>query len=71
MLKGMKAERVAVSWDNDKRKWLVRIEIGSEVIRRHCDLGKSADEEALRKAAQQTVADEGYSVDGTEILVTR
>ena len=40
----MLADRADVSWDDSKSKWMVRIENGEEVIRRHCDLPKSADD---------------------------
>jgi hypothetical protein len=65
----MRADRVEVSWNADKHKWLVRIEVGSEVIRRHCDIPQNTDEEKLRNAAVQTVADEGYQVDLSRIVV--
>jgi hypothetical protein len=65
----MRADRVEVSWNADKHKWLVRIEVGSEVIRRHCDIPQNTDEEKLRNAAVQTVADEGYQVDPSRIVV--
>ena len=67
----MQADRVEVSWDQNKSKWLVRIQSGEEVIRRYCDLPKSADEDALRTAAQKTVQDEGYAVDGGSMTVRR
>jgi hypothetical protein len=67
----MRADRVEVSWDGDKHKWLVRIEIGSEVIRRHCERSRDADERSLRAAAEQTVTDEGYEVDPARISVVR
>ena len=67
----MKADRVEVSWDAAKRNWLVRIEIGSEVIRRHCRDGRDADEQTLRSAAAKTVVDEGYEVDESRISVIR
>ena len=67
----MQADRVEVSWDTNKSKWVVRIQAGEEVIRRHCDLAKNADEQSLRAAAQQTLRDEGYEVDSTAINVAR
>jgi hypothetical protein len=67
----MRADNVEVSWDNAKSKWLVRIQAGEEVIRRHCDLAKNADEKALLAAAQQTLKDEGYEPDSTAINVRR
>jgi hypothetical protein len=63
----MRADRVEVSWDNNESKWLVRIASGEEVIRRHCDLPKDADEQTLRSAAQKTARDEGYESDGINI----
>lgn len=63
----MRADDVQVSWDNDKSKWLVRIASGEEVIRRHCDLPRNADDQSLRSAAQKTARDEGYEADGINI----
>ncbi len=65
----MQADRVEVSWDDKKSSWLVRIETGEEVIRRHCKLPRDADEQALRSAAQQTLTDEGYQPDGTPVEI--
>lgn len=56
----MQADRVELSWDANKSKWLVRIQVGEEVIRRYCDLPKTADERSLEQAAQETLQDEGY-----------
>jgi hypothetical protein len=67
----MRADRVEMSWDASKSQWLVRIASGEEVIRRHCKLGKDADEEALRKAARQTVMDEGYDAEVKEMNTRR
>lgn len=64
----MHADRVELSWDNAKSKWLLRIEAGEEVIRRHCGLPKDADEKTLRTAVEKTVADEGYEVDSSGIF---
>ena len=67
----MKADRVEVSWDADKKSWLVRVEVGAEVIRRHCQYRQDVDEQTLRTAAAQTVADEGYEIDQARIAVIR
>jgi hypothetical protein len=67
----MRADRVEVSWDGSKSSWLVRIESGADVIRRQCKLPKDADEQALKKAAQQTVMDEGYEPEVKEMSVRR
>jgi hypothetical protein len=65
----MRADRVEVSWDAQKNKWLVRIQAGEEVIRRYCDMPKDADERALRGTAQKTMQDEGYDADGASISI--
>jgi hypothetical protein len=67
----MHADRVEVSWDAGKSKWLVRIQTGEEVIRRHNNLAKSADEQTLRSAAQKTLADEGYEADAPQVSIQR
>ena len=67
----MRADRVEVSWDSNKSKWLVRIQSGEEVIRRQCDLPRDADENALRSAAQKTVQDEGYELDSANLTIQR
>jgi hypothetical protein len=67
----MVADQVEVSWDANKSKWMVRIQSGEEVIRRHCDLPKDAGEETLRQAAEKTLRDEGYQADGAAISVQR
>lgn len=64
-------DRVEVSWDAGKRKWLVRIEVGAEVVRRQCNQPKDADEQALRAVAQQTVIDEGYEFQPDKVSVRR
>ena len=65
----MRADGAEVSWDAAKSKWLVRIKSGEEVIRRHCDAPKNADETSLRSAVQKTLNDEGYEADPTRILI--
>ena len=67
----MRAEKVELSWDAKKSEWLVRIQSGEEVIRRYCRLPKNADEQALRSAAQNTLSEEGYEVDGTAVNISR
>jgi phosphomannomutase len=67
----MTADRVEVSWDPGKSKWLVRIQSGEEVIRRYCDSPKNADEQALRAAGEKTVRDEGYQVGPAGVTVRR
>jgi phosphomannomutase len=65
----MTVDRVEISWDPGKSKWLVRMQSGEEVIRRYCDASKNADEQALRAAAQKTVSDEGYQLGPAGVTV--
>ncbi|MGA2075208.1 MAG: hypothetical protein ABSH52_17090 [Terriglobia bacterium] len=65
----MRADGAEVSWDAAKSKWLVRIKSGEEVIRRHCDAPKDANETSLRSAVQKTLSDEGYEADPARILI--
>jgi hypothetical protein len=67
----MHADRVEISWDADKSKWLMRIASGEEVIRRHCKLPRDADEQTLRTAAKQTIQDEGYDPEVAELSIRR
>jgi hypothetical protein len=62
-------DRVELSWDTGKSKWLVRIEAGAEVIRRYCDLAKDADDNTIRTAAQKTVQDEGFDVNPSSLTI--
>jgi hypothetical protein len=67
----MRADRVEISWDAAKSKWLVRIGSGEEVIRRHCQAPKDAEEQGLRSVVQKTVQDEGYEADPAQIRINR
>lgn len=67
----MTADRVEVSWDPGKSKWLIRIQSGEEVIRRYCDAPKNADETSLRAAAEKTVRDEGYEFGAAAVTIRR
>ena len=67
----MRADRVDVSWNAEKSNWLVRIQAGEEVIRRHCDLTRNTDEQAIRTAALKTVQDEGYEVDPSNLTIQK
>lgn len=58
-----------VSRDEQKNKWLIRIQVGEEVIRRHSDEDKNAGENALREAAVRTAQEEGYTVDPGDVVV--
>jgi hypothetical protein len=67
----MRADHVEVSWNDEKHKWQVRIQVGEEVIRRFCDLPQDADEQKIRSAARQTLADEGYEASAEDVSLSR
>jgi len=65
------ADRAEVSWDADKSKWLVRIIVGEEVIRRYCKGSKDADPQTLEANAVETAKEEGYDLTGDKVAVKR
>jgi hypothetical protein len=67
----MRADRVEISWDAAKAKWLVRIGSGEEVIRRHCQAPKDTEEEKLRSVVQKALQDEGYEAEPAQICIHR
>jgi hypothetical protein len=67
----MRADQVEVSWNEEKNKWQVRIQVGEEVIRRFCDLPRNADEQKIRSAVQKTLVDEGYEADAEQVSLSR
>ena len=67
----MRADQVEVSWDPAKNKWLLRICVGEEVIRRHCSAPIDADEQVLNSIVQQTLQDEGYEPEPRELKICR
>jgi hypothetical protein len=64
----MNADRVEVARDEKDNRWLIRIQVGEEVIRRYCHESGNADELTLRDAAVKTTADEGYTIDPSNII---
>lgn len=64
----MRADRVEFLWDKNKSSWLITIQTGEEVIRRHCALPQRADEATLRAAVEKAVVDEGYEIDPENVI---
>ena len=67
----MRADSAEVSWNPAKNKWLLRIRVGEEVIRRYCGTPKTADEETIKSVVQQTLKDDGYDPDPKELTIRR
>jgi hypothetical protein len=64
----MRAERVGVSRKEQSNRRLIRIQVGEEVIRRHCNEARDVDAATLRHLAVQMTADEGLSVDPSDVI---
>jgi hypothetical protein len=67
----MRADQVEASWDQGKNKWLLRICVGEEVIRRYCKAPKDAQELDLKSIAKQTLQEEGYDPEPGELRIRR
>jgi hypothetical protein len=67
----MRVDEVEASWDAAKKSWLLRIRMGEEVIRRHCDAARDADDGVLKSIAQKTLQDEGFDPEPAELKIRR
>jgi hypothetical protein len=68
----VKARQAAVSWDAQKKHWVIRIEVGGEVIKRAAQkAGRDLGDESLRTLAVETAAEEGYTLDPAGVAITR
>jgi hypothetical protein len=68
----LRADSAKAQWDSDKKRWLVRIQVGEEVIRRPCPkIADSASDEELRNLVVQTAKDEGYDLAPETITIVR
>ena len=68
-LKIVNADRVEVSWDEQNSKWLVRIQVGEEVLRRFSEQPQDVDHITLQTEAVDLAADEGYTVDRAQVTI--
>jgi hypothetical protein len=68
----MQAGGALVRWDAGKKRWLVEIHAGAEVIKRPCPKQpQTADEAQLREMAVATARDEGYDLQTVSVEVVR
>jgi hypothetical protein len=66
----LRADQASVSWNPDKKRWEVRIQVGGEVMKRHLEgIAAQADETVLKARAVEIVTDEGYAVDPANVSV--
>lgn len=67
-----RADSATVTWDAQKKRWICRIQIGAEVIRRAAEkVSRDAPEDDLRSVAVKTATDEGYELDPARVTVAR
>jgi len=66
----LRADSANVSWDAEKKQWIVRVKVGEEVMRRHVPkTPQSAGDEVLRSVAVETAKDDGYEVDPSTVEI--
>jgi hypothetical protein len=64
--------QAAVTWDADKKRWVIRFQIGAEVIKRPAlKTPRDADDESLRSMAVQIAQDDGYQLSPEAVTVSR
>jgi hypothetical protein len=66
-----KADNAQVTWDPQKKGWVIRIRIGEEVIKRPSKSSSDTSEELLRSTAVQVALDEGYELDPAKVAISR
>ena len=69
-----KADSAQVAWDGAKKRWIVRLQIGEEVVKRPCSKTRGThemDDQALRSLAVETAKDDGYDLDPSDVSIVR
>jgi len=68
----VRADTAAVSWDEQKKCWVIRLQVGEAVIKRPApNVARNANDEVLHSMAVKTANDEGYELDPASVTVTR
>ena len=66
------ADKATVDWDEHKKQWHVRVQIGEEVIKRPLPkTAQDATEEVLKSQAVEAAKDDGYEVDPAKVAIVR
>lgn len=59
-------------WEDGKKAWIVRVQVGEEAVRRTCKgFKRDADDGALRSLAVRTALEEGYELAASDVSVKR
>jgi len=68
----VQVNEAAVTWDADKKRWVIRFQIGAEVIKRPgLKSTRDADDESLRSMAVKVAQDDGYQLSPAAVTVSR
>jgi hypothetical protein len=68
----VEVNNAVVNWDAQKKQWVVRLQIGGEVIKRPAlKTTRDTDDELLRSTAVKLAEDEGYHLNPSTVTVTR
>jgi hypothetical protein len=68
----IRANGAEVLWDEQKKAWVVRIQVGEEFIRRPCKNSKRDVPDAdLVSMAVQTAHDDGYELGADAVAIRR
>ncbi len=66
------ADQAEVAWDADSKRWVVRVQVGGEVIRGPFKYARhEVDAGVLRTVAIQMVREEGYDLNAETVVVHR
>ncbi len=68
----VEVSNAVVTWDAQKKQWVIRLQVGGEVIKRPAlkNAPETADD-LLRSTAVKVAEDEGYHLNPSTVTVTR
>ena len=68
----VEVSNAVVNWDAQKKQWVIRLQIGGEVIKRPAPkTARETPDDLLRSTAVQIAEDEGYHLNPATVTVTR
>jgi len=68
----VEVSNAAVNWDAQKKQWVIRLQIGGEVIKRAAPkTARDTNDDLLRSTAVKVAEDEGYHLNPSTVTVTR